>query len=91
MVGTRDAQLIPEGARVWGFVGVSPCRTQLTVYLPVGIGEPTVRNLRDNGLIALCATLPRTHRSVQIKGKLVELRDASPDEHKLMKNISTSS
>jgi hypothetical protein len=79
-IGTRDAELIPEGMRITGGLRVDPSRTRATVYFAVATGGPTAKNLRDNGFIAVCASEPKTHRTFQLKGKLIELRDARPDE-----------
>jgi hypothetical protein len=71
--------LIPEVMRVTGLC-IDPSRRRATVYFPVATGAATAKNLRDNGFIALCASEPKTHRSLQVKGKLIELRDARPEE-----------
>ena len=78
-VGTRDADLIPEVMRVTG-LRIDASRRRATVYFPAATGAATAKNLRDNGFIAVCASEPKTHRSLQVKGKLSELREARLDE-----------
>ena len=78
-VGTRNAELMPEVMRVTG-LRIDPTRRLATVYFPAATGAATAKNLRENGVIAVCASEPKTHRSLQLKGKLVELREARPEE-----------
>jgi len=75
LVGTRDAALRPRVQRAVGAV-VAPDRESLTVYLTRQISEETLANLRDNGLIALTSSRPYDHRSIQIKGRLLAIRDS---------------
>lgn len=74
LVGTRDRLLVPEAARGFG-LRVEADGRELAVFLPHVWGKRTVANLRDNGRIAVAAARPVDHRSVQIKGSLVEIRD----------------
>lgn len=83
-IGTRDSELIPEVMRITGGLRVDPSRRRATVYFAVATGAPTAKNLRDNGFIAVCASEPKTHRTFQLKGRLIELRDARSDERPLI-------
>ena len=47
MVGTRDAELVPELVRAWG-PRVSRDRTYISVCVAMAAGEKTLENLRDN-------------------------------------------
>lgn len=77
LVGTRDARLFPECVRAVA-ARVERSRRELSVFVPVATGAVTVANLRDNGRIAVCFTRPRDHRSLQIKGSMIALREATP-------------
>jgi hypothetical protein len=74
-VATRDAGLMPESMVAMG--AKAECeRGVVTVYLPKALAEPTRKNLEDNGEVALTMTRPRDHKSIQVKGKAREVREA---------------
>jgi hypothetical protein len=79
LVGTRDGSFVPESARALG-ARVEPGGEELTVFLPAAYGARTVANLKDNGRVAVCFSRPADHRTLQLKGALVELRDATAEE-----------
>jgi hypothetical protein len=74
LVGTRDAGLAPETLRAVG-ARVEPGGNEATVFVPVATGARTLANLRDNGRIAVCFSRAEDHRSVQLKGGVLSLRD----------------
>lgn len=76
LVGTRDASLRPEATRGCGAV-VHPDRTRLTVFLPTEVAGRALANLRDNGLISVGFSSILDARTLQVKGRLEELRDAT--------------
>jgi hypothetical protein len=79
---SRDARLVPRS--VWA-VGtrVEAGGGEVTVFLPVATAGEVVSNLRDTRRIALVATAPLDHRSVQLKGQVLDVRQASDDERNL--------
>ena len=79
---SRDARLVPRS--VWA-VGtrVEPGGEEVTVFLPVATAGEVVANLRDTRRIALVATAPEDHRSIQLKGQVLEVRPATDDERSL--------
>ena len=83
IVGTRDSGLRPEVVRAVA-LRINPDGASATVYMPVATSALTRDNLNDNGQIAVCATEPKTHRSLQLKGKVTRLRDAREDERPLI-------
>jgi hypothetical protein len=83
LVGTRDAACRPEGARGFG-AAVDPGRGELTVFVAAVTGERTIANARANGRIAVCFTRIIDHRSIQLKGRALEVRAARPDERALV-------
>ena len=74
LVGTRDSGLVPEALRAVG-ARIEAGGTELTVFLPAATSARTLANLRDNGRIAVCFSRPIDHRSLQVKGRLLSLRD----------------
>jgi hypothetical protein len=81
IVGTRDAQLFGESLRGVG-ARVSADRSELTIFVPAATGSITADNLRDNGRIAVCFSRIADHRTVQLKGQLVALTEASAEDRK---------
>ncbi|MBL8858111.1 MAG: pyridoxamine 5'-phosphate oxidase family protein [Planctomycetes bacterium] len=82
LVGTRDARLTPEAARVLG-ARIENGGREVVAFLSKATAERTLANLRDNGRAAVCFTSV-DHRSYQIKGRALEVRDADEDDRKLI-------
>jgi hypothetical protein len=78
-IATRDRDLVPEGARAWA-IRVEPDRTHLVAYLQEGAAAPILRDLEENGQVALALSRPTDHRSCQLKGRFVEARPCGPEE-----------
>lgn len=78
-IATRNSALAPDGTRVWA-VDVEDDREHLVAYLHEGGSGPILRNLEDNGLVALAFSRPSDHRSCQLKGVFVEARPCRPEE-----------
>ena len=78
-VGTRDSCLVPEAVRAVGarVVGSGP---EVVVYVPVATGARTVDNLGENGRIAVCFSRIEDHRTIQLKGRVLEVRSATGEE-----------
>jgi len=79
LVGTCDAQRMPQVARAVG-VKVSADRDKLTLFLPERSATRALCALGQVPLIAMTASEPPTHRTVQIKGKVLALRHPTDDE-----------
>jgi len=78
VAATRDARHVPEVQRAVA-ARVDRATGEVTIYLPQTTSAPTVANLEENGRIAV--TLAGVdHRSVQIKGRLLEMRAAGEEE-----------
>jgi hypothetical protein len=75
LVGTRDREMRPDAMRAVG-ARVSPGRDRITVFLPDASAERAAENLRDNGQIAVAFSRPIDHYSIQIKGRVEDLRPA---------------
>lgn len=78
-IGTRDASAMPETVRGCGVV-VLPGAARLRVYVPADNGALTLANLRDDPRIAITMCRPITHRTIQVKGRAIAIRDADPSE-----------
>ena len=64
MVGTRDANLVPELVRAWGPRIGRDRRTMSLCVARAGSGR-TVANLRENGRLAVTCALPLDSNAVQ--------------------------
>ncbi|HEY8549669.1 MAG TPA: pyridoxamine 5'-phosphate oxidase family protein [Vicinamibacterales bacterium] len=78
-LATRDAALMPSGARVWA-VKVDEDRVHLTAYVRHDASARVLADLEHNGQAALCFGRPADHRTVQVKGTFVEARPADEGE-----------
>lgn len=74
LVGTRDRLLVPEAIRAFG-LRVAADGRELEVFVPGVWAARTLANLRHNGRVAVAAARPADHRSVQVKGAVVAIRD----------------
>lgn len=79
-VGTRDAKLRPAAS--WAFGALADAANDtVTIFVPDIEGETTFRNLEDNGLVALTVAGAATHEAYQFKGKCLETRPSSEQDH----------
>ena len=84
-IGTRNARLEPNGARVIA-VMVGDEGRQLTAYIPKVATRAVFDDLRDNGQAALSFARPADDRAVQVKGEFIDLRDADASEETFVRN-----
>lgn len=75
-LATRDEHLQPEAVIAIGVRVHADLRT-FTAYVPEVLAAATVKNLRQNGEVAINLARPADHKSVQIKGRLRNLRPAT--------------
>lgn len=78
-LGTRDAQLQPNGARA-AAVTVDEDGTHLTVYVASVAATRLLPDLESNGQAAVVVCRPTDDRSCQVKGEFVSVRTAHADE-----------
>lgn len=76
VVGTRDADLVPEITRAWGLL-VSKGLKSMTLCVPLATSHKTLDNLADNGQMTVCCSLPTSYKTVQLKGKGVKTANPS--------------
>lgn len=80
MVGTCSKALEPECVRAMG-VRIWPSACQLTVIIPAATGAMTIANLRENGHLALTLSHIPTHKTIQVKGRVREIREGDEADH----------
>ena len=74
VVGTRDADLVPEITRAWGLL-VSKDRKSISLCVPLATSQKTLDNLAGNGQITVCCSLPTSYKTVQLKGQCIRTTD----------------
>ena len=88
-VATRDAALAPD--EVMAATALLDAEgKRLTVYLPVATSATSLANLRENGALAVVLSQPLTHRTVQLKGRVGELRAAREDERAAVERLAAA-
>jgi len=78
-IATRNADLLPEGTRVWA-AKVDDDRVHVTAYLTAKSAGPILRNLEANKQIAICFDRPSDSKACQLKGLFVDSRRCRPAE-----------
>lgn len=68
VVGTHDADLVPEITRAWGLL-VSKDRKNISLCVPLATSHKTFDNLAGNGQMTVCCSLPTSYKTVQLKGQ----------------------
>ena len=79
LVGTRDASLRPTALRAGGAKATAD-RRHIEIALPTVTSARTIANLRENGRIAVTFSRPSDYRSVQIKGRCIDIQDTPASE-----------
>ena len=79
IVGTSDADRVPEVSRGWG-VRVLPESDTLEVCVSSRVCGRTLDNLADNQQIAVTITSPSSYRSFQVKGRAIETGSIAPSD-----------
>ncbi|MBI4283059.1 MAG: pyridoxamine 5'-phosphate oxidase family protein [Chloroflexi bacterium] len=73
MAASRDANLRPNITRVFGMT-LHPNQSTITFYIPETGSEQIIKNLEDNGRVALTINTPGDNDSYQLKGRFVSWR-----------------
>jgi hypothetical protein len=82
LVGTASKALVPDCVRAMG-LRVWADRCHLTVLLPAATADVSVANLRENPRLALTASHIPSHRTFQVKGPVLAVRDGSLEDRAL--------
>lgn len=81
-IATRSADRMPESVLAMG-VRVHRDRRAVTVYVPKELAALTLANLQDNGRAAVTLSHAPTHRTVQLKGRCVGVRDSTENDREI--------
>ncbi|MEC7520660.1 MAG: hypothetical protein VYE22_12380 [Myxococcota bacterium] len=84
-LGTRDPERVPEAVLAAG-ARVLPDGT-LEAYVPSVFAQATRANAAHNGEVALSVSRVTDDRSMQLKGRLVALRDATDDDRRFLDGL----
>jgi hypothetical protein len=82
-IGTRSASLDPNGSRALA-VHVEPDGRHVVVYVARAAAARLMADLESNGQAAVGFGRPIDDRACQLKGVLIESRDATDAEHTLV-------
>ncbi|MGD8395181.1 MAG: hypothetical protein PVF43_06875 [Candidatus Eiseniibacteriota bacterium] len=89
LVGSRDAELVPEAMRGMG-VRVEPGQAEVTVFLPAATAARTLSNLRATRRLAVCCSRARDHRGIQLKGEVISDRPADDADRRFVERYQQS-
>jgi hypothetical protein len=78
-LGTRDARLQPSGCRALA-ARVEQDGRRLVVYVPLSAATRVLRDLEDNGQVAVSFGRPEDDRACQVKGSFLESWEATAEE-----------
>ena len=78
-LGTRNARLEPNGARIIA-VKVDDRTQCLSLYVPETAASRVMPDLQTNGLAAVAFARPIDDRACQVKGTFLDVRPARSDE-----------
>lgn len=82
-LGTRTARLEPNGARVVA-LAVDQSGAVITVYVPDAQMPGVAADVTVNAPVAVACARPQDDRACQVKGEVVAVRPARPDEYDLV-------
>lgn len=82
MVGTCSRELVPDCVRGMG-VRIWPGASQLTVLLPAATARASIENLKGNPRLAVTLSHIPTHKTMQVKGAVLAVRDGSEQDREL--------
>jgi hypothetical protein len=82
LVGTCSAELVPDCVRAVG-LRVSADACSLTVLVPAATGATSIANLRTNPKLAVTMSHIASHRTMQVKGTVVAIREGTEDDRAL--------
>jgi len=79
VMASVDAQNVPACCRVIALASADEVAT-VTVYMPIATSHAVMRNLATTKRVAITATNPTDHCSIQLKGVTMDARLAREDE-----------
>ena len=84
LVGTADARNNPSCCRAVALASNDDLATA-TVYIPLAASQQVIQDLATTKRIAVSATHPLDHCSIQLKGTAIDVRLARDDEAPFLK------
>jgi len=84
-VGTVDADKIPTTCRAIALTTKDNFET-VTVYVPAATAQETIANVATTRRVAIAATEPLSHGSIQIKGVSLGVRLAPPSDEQFVRS-----
>ncbi len=84
LVGTVDVHGTPSCCRGVALASTDDLTT-VTVYVPVATSHETIQNIATTKALAVSASHPISHRTIQLKGIPMEVRLARDDEAPLVR------
>ena len=88
-IGTRDASNSPHIAHVWG-PRVSLADGTIEMFVDLPKATDVLRDVRDNGRVAVTFEHPMTNRCIQLKGRCLEIGDAAADDFEWIERHRTN-
>jgi hypothetical protein len=84
-IGTRNASLTPNGARIVA-VRVEDAGTHLTAFVPARAASQVLPDLEANGHAAIVFARPPDERSCQVKGMFAGMGATGPAEERFVRD-----
>jgi hypothetical protein len=82
-VSARDARNVPTLSRTLG-CRVAADRRRVTVFVSASRAAALLRDLKDNGRIAVVFSRPSTHETIQLKGRDAEIGACTEEDLRLL-------
>ena len=86
ILGTVDAEGMPAACRGVALRASDTDPSSVTVFIPVDSGQETIANIATTRRVAIGATHPPTHTSLQLKGTTRSVRLARADEKEFVRS-----
>jgi len=83
LVGSADRESRPFAVRAVA-ARVDGGGAELLTYVPDVLAGTTLANVRRNPRLAVCFGRPEDHRTIQLKGPVLEVRPARDDEREVV-------
>jgi hypothetical protein len=77
MIATRNARMEPHIGRAWG-ARVAENGESIEAFIDRAHSQDALADLRENGLLAISWSQPTTNKTIQLKGRCIEMGDPAP-------------
>ncbi|NUN05868.1 MAG: hypothetical protein HUU57_08905 [Bdellovibrio sp.] len=79
VVATRDGMLLPDICEGYGIV-LSADAKSCTIFISSARSQAALKNIQDNGRVAISLSRPCTYKAAQIKGRVLKTRTMTDSE-----------